>query len=312
MLTFSYSISPSLKKELEIIEGTRNKILLQLVQPKEELRLRWESSLARITASLRLSKTELGQTNLSFILKPQGKKSLSSKEKEAIEYKKAYDFIYQNWFLNPAIIGANDFVQIFDCFESLRLNFDHKSVQTMLDFIQVTPPEHPIVQAALAFLLTSELLPHTDKNIKLSLIASILFLYKYGFDFRGMLNLEEFIENDFSHFTEIIKQDKLNRNISSYLEYFSHAVGIEADKGLKKLQEKEFEIVYPASFYELSDRQKEILGFLDKPGARITNKIVQEMFGISQITASRDLAKLNSLGLIFSGGKGRSVYYTKI
>lgn len=312
MMTFSYSISPSLKREIEIIEETRNKILLQLISPKDELRFRWETNMARITASLRLSKVEIGEPNLSFILKPQGKKSLNAKEREAIEYKKAYDYIHQNWLMNSDNITAKHVLSLFDCFESIRMKLDQKEIQTMLDFIQVNPPEHPIIQAALAFILTNELLPHTDKNIKLSLLVSILFLYKNGFDFRGMLNLEEFIENDYLHFTELIKDNKTSRNISSYLEYFSHAIGIEADKGLRKLQTKEFEVIYSASFYSLTERQKEILSILEKPGSKITNKLVQEMFGVSQITASRELAKLNTLGLIFSGGKGRSVHYTKI
>ncbi len=44
----------------------------------------------------------------------------------------------------------------------------------------------------------------------------------------------------------------------------------------------------------------------------ITNKKVQKLFKVSQITASRDLAKLASVGLLFTHGKGRSVYYTKV
>jgi Fic family protein len=53
------------------------------------------------------------------------------------------------------------------------------------------------------------------------------------------------------------------------------------------------------------------MAIVDRPGTRITNKMVQKHFKVSQITASRELAKLATLGLIISIGKGRSIYYTK-
>ena len=68
----------------------------------------------------------------------------------------------------------------------------------------------------------------------------------------------------------------------------------------------------PNSFWQLNDRQKSILGFLENPDATITNKRVRSLFKISQITASRDLTKLANLGLLFAHGKGRSVFYTKV
>lgn len=65
-------------------------------------------------------------------------------------------------------------------------------------------------------------------------------------------------------------------------------------------------------FFELNDRQKSILNMLDQPTASITNRLTQKAYKVSQITASRDLAKLTTLGFLFSHGKGRSVYYTRV
>jgi len=61
----------------------------------------------------------------------------------------------------------------------------------------------------------------------------------------------------------------------------------------------------------LNDRQNKILERLENPNLKITNKDVQKMFGVSQITASRDLSKMANLGILLPHGKGRSVFYTK-
>ncbi len=66
------------------------------------------------------------------------------------------------------------------------------------------------------------------------------------------------------------------------------------------------------SYFELNDRQTSILNMLDLPQGSITNRKIQKAYKVSQITASRDLAKLTTLGFLFSHGKGRSVYYTKV
>ncbi|MCX6732604.1 MAG: hypothetical protein NTV98_03635 [Candidatus Roizmanbacteria bacterium] len=54
------------------------------------------------------------------------------------------------------------------------------------------------------------------------------------------------------------------------------------------------------------------MNLFSTPGAKVSNRMVQKKFKVSQITASRDLAKLADSGLIFAIGKGRSTYYTKV
>ena len=73
-----------------------------------------------------------------------------------------------------------------------------------------------------------------------------------------------------------------------------------------------YRVSLPATFWEITTRQKEIMMYLENPTASVTNKTVQKLFNISQITASRDLARLANLGLLLAHGKGRSVYYTKV
>lgn len=311
MLNFSYSIAPQQKKDLEDIEAIRNKILLQLISPKDEIRLRWEVSLERIRATLRLSKIDLTLKDLAQAISSDGKKRIDPRWQEALGYKKANSYIQENWILNPRPVTVPTLDQLYSSIKSAKINLDYKGTKQMLDFIQVNPPEHPVVQAGIAFVAISNLLPHQANNPKYPLLTSLIFLYKYGFDFRGMLNIEEFIENDATHFNDILNGSRTSGNISDFLEYFISAVVIQADKGLRKIKGREFITSIPESFYDLSKRQIEILTLLEQPGAQITNKVVQKRFSVSQITASRDLARLASLGILSSHGKGRSIHYTR-
>lgn len=312
MINFSYSIAPQQRKELEDIEATRNKILLQLISPKEEIRLRWDTTLERIRTTLRLTKIDTTLKDLAQILSIDGKKRIGPREQEALDYKRANSYIQENWLINLHPVTAQALDQLYSSIKSVRIELDYKGTKQMLDFIQVNPPEHPVIQAAIAFIATSDLLPKQANNVKYPLLSSLIFLYKYGFDFRGMLNMEEFFQNDLGHFTAILENSKQTGNISEFLEYFITATAIQADKGLRKIQKREFITTIPESFYELSKRQTDILSLLDQPGAQITNKTVQKHFKVSQITASRDLARLASLGILFSHGRGRSIHYTRV
>ena len=105
---------------------------------------------------------------------------------------------------------------------------------------------------------------------------------------------------------------KSSNNLSGIIEFYTNAVLQQSENIQKRLKEKKFDTEQQESFFHLTDRQKQILSLFDEPGLRLTNRKVQELFDVSQITASRDLAKLAELNLLFSSGKGRSVFYTKI
>ncbi|HVZ66922.1 MAG TPA: hypothetical protein VG917_01540 [Patescibacteria group bacterium] len=311
MIDFSFTITPTLKKEIEKIDETRNKILIQLLSRAEELELRWESNLDRITYSSRLTPKKFTKAETLSVLNPiktDGEYKMSKSEIKS--YVNCYEWINQKWLMSKEKVKEDDIKKVIAFFPH-KVNTKDTNIKQILDFVQINP-EHPIVQSALVFALFYLSLPKDSDNIKLSFIISYIFLYKYGYDLRGLLNLEEFFSNDLDHFRNLINEGAANRNLSSYLEYFTQGVSISSEHALRKILNGERRHDLPASFYELSDRQREILMLFEKPGAKVSNKTVQKAFEVSQITASRDLAKLYALGLIFSAGKGRSVYYTRI
>ena len=60
----------------------------------------------------------------------------------------------------------------------------------------------------------------------------------------------------------------------------------------------------------LNERQIEALRLMVNEGRKLSNKGYREMFGVTYITAYRDLAELVELGLARAEGAGRGRKYT--
>jgi Fic family protein len=125
------------------------------------------------------------------------------------------------------------------------------------------------------------------------------------------LVLEEYYRKDIVGLREAISKVDEEKNLTAWLEYFTKGILVQLQKALEEVEAPKFKTDLSASFWKLNQRQKIILSHLENPELKITNKDVQKMFDISQITASRYLSKLASLGLILSHGKGRSIFYTR-
>jgi len=310
MINFSYTISPFLKKELDSLDELRSTILLSLLTPRDEIRLRWEVTVQRIIASMKIAGRPVTEQQINTLLSPIGKKTLSNEEKYVIAYKEALDHIRHDWTMNTESVEPHTLLKLHHFIGSSPLRIPHKELKTMITFLQVSP-EHPVIQAGIAFIIYYQLLGKNDEAKLHALLLAYVFMYKNGYDMRGMLNLEDYILDHSKSLFDLLDASLTSKNISAFLDYFTLAIVTQAEKSAKKLTGKHFEISYPESFFRLTERQKGVISLLDKPGVRITNKSVQEHFHVSQITASRELAKLATLGLLLSFGKGRSVYYTR-
>jgi len=179
---------------------------------------------------------------------------------------------------------------------------------------ELVEKKHPIVPN------TKEQLKYCKTNIlcQVSYLPAKSFPIKTtisapgGFVSKGLLCLDEYFKKDFVGYRENVEAVLGNKNLTLWLEYFAGAVVTQLEKTLTEVLSEKYSLDVTRNFFELNDRQKEIMSILDQPNVVISNKKVQKMFKVSQITASRDLSRLSTLGLLFTHGKGRSVYYTKI
>ncbi len=285
--------------------------MLKPLSPKTELRLRWEASLERIYWSLQTTENPLSKKEMINVLTKEQKKRLSRYKQEIVKYKKALTYISQEWLANQKPVTSKHIILLHNIAYSGRVRSTEKAIEEILDYLQKTL-ENPIIQAAIAYFFLLNLAPFAQGNVQTACLVSYLFLYKYGYNFRDLLVLEEYLQRNKEEFNFMLESTSQRGNITLWLEFFTKGIAIQVEKAVNDMFSGLFKTDLANSIWELNERQKEILAMLEQPGAKITNKKAQRVCKISQITASRDLAKLTSVGLLFSHGKGRSVYYTRV
>lgn len=311
MLNISYNLSSILKNNLTRIENLRHQILLTPISPKIELKLRWEGMFDRIYYSLKLCGNSLDRKNTGKLLYQSTPKKLGKQEQEILRYKNGFDYILQNWMATEKPIDSQTLIKLYKIIASGKLSAPVEELQYLLDYLQ-NQRENPIILSAIIYIQIMKLRPFTQSDQDIALLLATLFLYKFGFDFRGFLSFEkEWVENN-DEYKENFNQALHAQNLTLWLEYFSDCILKQAEPIANSLSRPGSLAEIPKSFWELNDRHKSILDYLSIPQATITNRKLQKKHNISQITASRDLSKLTNLGLLFSHGKGRSVYYTRI
>lgn len=312
MLDISYNMSPKLKNYLSDVEDFRKKILFASITQKTKLMLRWQANLNRISAAFILSGSSLKKQEIIRSLSESlGKKSKIEK-RDITNYKMALDNIFLNWLGSPNPVTSADVIDLYKMIGKGRLSVPPEELGYLLDYLQARQ-ENPIIIAALVQIELNKMQAFTEDNFIVSTLISLLFLYKYGYDFRGLIAYEtEWIEDE-SYFRQNYQLAMKTPSLTLWLEYFSGCILHQLEKVYNNISKPTQTIKeLSPSFWELNDRQKSILSYLDQPEVSITNRKIQKKYKISQVTSSRDLAKLTTLGFLFSHGKGRSVYYTKI
>ncbi len=280
--------------------------------PLVEKQLQWRILAERIDSLLALSGINISLEDLKDVF-GSGKtnQKLSAPLKEALLIKSGFDYIYDRWLATLMPVHVTDLKDFYaTIYPAGNIKISEIELENTLQYVQVTQ-EHPIIQAALAQFTILNLYPFSQNNERFSLLTLYLFLYKQGYDFRRLLNIEEYFQLDLIKYKDLTNAASRSSNVTSWLEYVINGIVHQLKKIVKDISLKTELKTEMTSFAELNERQRLILHFLDAPGSKISNRIVQKMYKVSQITASRDLTKLVNLGLVFTLGKGRSTYYTK-
>lgn len=311
MTDFSYTVTPKIKTLISEIDTLRSHVALSLITPREEQRWRYEASNARVYYVLLLSGFNIHKRQIVDILQPNRKRGMSIVEKTAVKYKRVFNYLYQDWYASRQHVGADEVIQIEKMFTHPKLRIGRETLENMLTFMQIEA-DHPVVQAGLGYILPLTFRPFNEEQQYLHHVLPLLFLYKHGYYYQGMLDIGEYLFHDKQYVDNLLKESAMTRNYTMFLEYFALLIRKQAEKIYVAIRDRQFETDFPDSYFVLSERQKMILESFDEPGKRITNRKIQEVFRVSQITASRDLTKLAELGLLHTAGKGRSVYYTKV
>jgi len=311
MQSFSYTKTSMLIKSLTKIDHLRQRILLAPISPADELKLQWESLLSRIHFTLALQGILVSQENISMSLSSPGSQTPHPHASLMEGYKRVFDFLYHNWLVNKNVISPDDLQQFYKTYCGGSFTCNKEELAANLTYVQINP-EHPVIQASLAQLFILTNIPLSQKSEQFSHLVFYMFLYKNGYDVRRLPVYEEYYYANLISYKNMLTRLGGLANVTPWLEYSAIAVISSLEKTLLAFSQQNTKDPQKETIFDLGERQKLIMNLLVQPGIKLTNKMVQRSFDVSQITASRDLAKLVHAGLIVSRGKGRSTYYTKI
>lgn len=312
MNDFSFNTSDNLLNLIKKIDEKRIKILTTAISPKDELRLRWEAHVDRINASFSLSGIEVTKSEISNLLTFGKNEKSTVKGQQIIDYKKGLDYITWNWLVSKKNISVRSLFNLAEILEKRsRFPAREDDVRNLLDFLQ-NSNDHPIVKSGISYVQFLIIGSNGFLSDKISRFLAYMFLYKSGYDFRGLLTIEESFKKDIQNYREMEQSTHETHNLTVWLEYYAQKLLEQLEEIQEDVETIHFHLDIPSRNFELNDRQREILSLLDMPDKNITNRDVQKQFKVSQITASRDLARLAAFGIIFAHGKGRSVYYSKV
>ncbi len=315
MLSLSYYISYELRKSLDSSDALRQKILLTPISPKNASKMKWEFMIRRIHYAFMLRGYSLDSETIIKIITRSQRPATTQLQIEVVKYRQVLNFIAEEWTANTSPITYRNIKNILsmisldDKRDGLRLNKSQEEIQHLLDYLQPRP-DHPVILAAIMYVKILEMQPLLQNNDLFASLIATMILNKYGFDVQGWLTFEEFFYKNIEKY-KIALQETFNKSkMTIWMEFYAVAIETQLIKIATSVNLSQQKLASP-SFWKLTDRQREILNLFQEPGSRITNQKVQKVFGISQITASRDLSKLASLELLYGHGKGRSVYYIR-
>lgn len=310
MIDVSYSISEQLKKNIAAIEQLRHLILITPLSFPAEYKIRWEKNISRIHGSLNLSGIRVTDNEVIHVLSSTPRKS-TRLEHDVICYKQALDTLLYEWRSSPEPVTVKAISNIYESATGRKIKRNLDDIATLLQYLTVHP-EHPVILSGVALIRLLVKTPIPGDDGRGARLICLLFLYKYGFDLRGFLSLEEQWIADRGGYNDAVKQAAKSNQLTLWLEYYAQTVLLQLKKIEHTVRTTHFSVKAMKKYLDINQRQKNILGMLDMPGAVATNKMVQKRFDVSQITASRDLAKLESMGLVLSLGRGRSVRYARM
>lgn len=318
MLQLAFTISSDLKQTLTDIDNLRARILLTPFPPKHELHLQWEAQVTRIYYSFLLSKHDITKQEVTRIITSVARKQTTEVQRAVFNHKRTMDYISLEWQASRKPVTSKSILDLAEIlFSGFRVSHAISTyrvmdtpVKNLLDYLQAAH-DHPVIQAGVVYSQFILLSPFGDRSEWIARILAYLFLYKSGYEARRLLVLERYWHMTSPEYQQAFASLKKENNSTTWLGYFAGGIHNQFELILTDMAKDILKDDPHSTLFYLTTRQKTILTLLSHPDERITNKQVQKFCKVSQITASRDLSHLASLSLIFSHGKGRSVYYTK-
>ncbi len=314
MLPIAFTETVELKNRLHEIDDLRAHLLCAPISPKTEMKLQWEARATKIHSSLGLAGQPISRGQVVKIL-ANSTKHLPNEFNVVMWHKAALEYMTEYWTANPKPVTIQTVIRLADIMHTFP-NTIERSMQETDGPIRATleylspQSDHPVIQAGIALCLLSTVAPIIGDTGVVARLVSNVFLAKSGYDVRGLLTVEKNWLSSEKSYEIALNSLRRESNLNHWLQFYTETIADNLRERAADIHNPKIHLDIHSAFWEINDRQRSILTYVSEPGSSITNKKVQSLCNTSQITASRDLAKLTTLGLLSSHGKGRSISYT--
>jgi len=186
-------------------------------------------------------------------------------------------------------------------------------IKDLVGWLKKNKNLHPIIRAGLFHYQFETIHPFTDGNGRTGRLMTLLLLYQSGWDFKKVLVLEDYYNNERRRYYESLQtgstyEARQRVDLSEWLEYYVEAFLIEAGK--VKDQILSISVVgnsLPTTKVLDKDELK-IIDFVVTLG-QITSSDVVDILNIPRRTAQQKLKKLEDTKVLKKVGAGPSTFY---
>ena len=189
-------------------------------------------------------------------------------------------------------------------------------IDNLLEWMEKAAKEglHPVITAGILHLEFASVHPFTDGNGRTTRLLTQLHLMQREWDFRKILVLDEYYNQDRLEYYNALQIEKtyrarVNEDITSWLEYFTEGFLVEAMRVRDDIQATGLDKVTSKGEQIFLDRDEiPIVEFLTTIG-RITSEDVVDILKVAKRTAQVKLKKLADKGLIVQQGSSIASFY---
>lgn len=177
---------------------------------------------------------------------------------------------------------------------------------------------HPIIRAGIVHYILVAIHPFVEGNGRTVRAFSTLVLMREGYNIKKFFSLEEHFDADPADYydalaeVDIISPNLGNRDITAWLEYFTHVVAIELTKIKDKVRKLSIDSRLKVKFGEqisLSERQMRLIEYISDQGSGGMGELKKVLPMVSEDTILRELRDLLTKGILKKSGATKASKY---
>jgi Fic family protein len=340
-----YQISNKMVKSIGSIEGAREVIENSPLVPYWERQFREDTIIrtAHHTTALEGNPLSLDEARLILSDKSHEVKGRSAHIQEVINYRSVIKYIetivntskvitedHMNHLHSLVVEGIVDPQEVTNYRE--KWYGTRNSTTGEISFVAPPPEEleslissffewlsstdvndlHPLIKAGIIIAEVARIHPYTEGNGRTARALGTASLYLDGYDIKRFFCLDEYYDqNSDGYYQAIQSYQKIDDPLTLWLEFFLEGLDIELSRVKNRVlkMSKDHRLKEEIGQVALSDREEEILKFIEEH-RYIRNQDWRDLFpGISDDTILRDLKDMMDKGVIKKTGKTKGAQY---